>query len=530
MENSKTLWELFRERAEADSDRVAVHHRGEDVTYGQLASRAARLGGRLREEGLKRGDRVALLSANSADYVACYLGILAAGGVVVALNPDTTARELTRTLNDSTPMAVITNRKAARPLAEAASGAADGFVGGIRLVIEMDAPGATPAFPWRTVSLREVFRQDASTAATAPALDDVAQVIYTSGTTGHPKGVTLSHRNLAANCRSILDYLQLGADDAVFVILPFFYSYGNSLLITHLAVGARLVLASDFVFWNRALDLMESQRATGFAGVPSSYAMLLHKSDFGKRSFSHLRYLTCAGGGLAPAVAEQLRRIVPGARLFLMYGQTEATARLSTLLPEEFDAKPGSIGRGIPGVELKVLDESGRPVQPGEAGEIVATGANVMLGYWNDPRATARVLRPEGLWTGDLARVDDDGYLFIVGRKNDIIKSGAYRINPKEIEDVILEVQGVAETAVVGIPDEIMGEFPVAFVVPSPADGADPALGAAEILDHCRSQLPRYKLAREIRFVESLPKTSTGKVKRAELRDAWSAVCDGEDH
>lgn len=527
MDKPRILWELFRQRAEAEPDRVAVHHRGEDVTYGQLAFRAARLGGRLREEGLKRGDRVVLLSTNSADYVACYLGILAAGGVVVALNPDTTARELTRTLNDSTPMAVITNRKASRPLAEAAAGAADGFVGGIRLVIEMDAPGATPALPWRTVSLWEIFRQDASAPSPPPpALDDVAQVIYTSGTTGHPKGVTLSHGNLAANCRSILDYLQLGADDSVFVILPFFYSYGNSLLITHLAVGARLVLASDFVFWNRALDLMESQRATGFAGVPSSYAMLLHKSDFGKRSFSHLRYLTCAGGGLAPAVAEQLRRIVPGARLFLMYGQTEATARLSTLLPEEFDAKPGSIGRGIPGVELEVLDESGRPVRVGAVGEIVATGANVMLGYWNDPEATARVLRPEGLWTGDLARVDDDGYLFIVGRKNDIIKSGAYRINPKEIEDVILEVRGVAETAVVGIPDEIMGESPVAFVVRS---STDDATDADKIHNHCRRHLPRYKLAREIRFVESLPKTSTGKVKRAELRDAWSAACTSGD-
>src|SRR5262249_19578753 len=160
-------------------------------------------------------------------------------------------------------------------------------------------------------------------------------------------------------------------------------SYGNSLLLTHLAVGARLILGEDFVFWNRALDLMEQERATGFAGVPASYAMLLHRSDFRQRRFADLKYLTCAGGGLARAVVEQVRSAVPHVRLFLMYGQTEATARLSTLLPEELDIKPGSIGRGIPGVTLEVLDAEGNRLPPGETGEIVARGENIMLGYWN---------------------------------------------------------------------------------------------------------------------------------------------------
>ena len=513
-----TLCELFREQVEAAPGRVAVHCRGVDTTYEAIARQADSVAAWLLQEGLQKGDRVALLLDNSAEYVACYLGILQAGGVVVALNPDTTVRELAGTLGDASPVAVVVGRKAVRPLAEwAATSRASNGSGRIRSWIHLDGarPDAACAGP-RVVSWSEVSGRSASAPSVRPGWDDVAQLIYTSGTTGRPKGVTLSHRNLAANCRSILDYLDLTADDGAFVILPFFYSYGNSLLFTHLAAGARLIVASDFVFWNRALDLMESQRATGFSGVPSSYAMLLHRSDFRKRRFSHLRYMTCAGGGLAPAVVEQLREIVPDVRLFLMYGQTEATARLSTLMPDELDAKLGSIGRGIPGVTIRVLDEAGDPTPPGVVGEIVARGDNVMLGYWNDQEETARVLRPEGLRTGDLAWTDEDGYVYIAGRKSDMIKSGAYRINPKEIEDVILELEAVAETAVVGFPDEVWGESPVAFVVLSP-NAQKPT--ASEIVEHCRRHLPRYKRIREARFVDRLPRTSSGKIKRAELRD-----------
>lgn len=507
----KTLCDSFEMQVEAGPNRVAVHYRGQDVTYEQIAARAGAVAASLCREGLERGDRVALLLSNSPEYVACYIGILKAGGVVVALNPDTTPSELSYTLRDAAPVAVVVGPKAAAPLSRTAE------LPGIRLLLHVDET-PTAQFPkdWQVAALSDVFQQTGSQSFPRPSLDDLAQIIYTSGTTGRPKGVTLSHKNVAANCRSILDYLELTPDDSVFATLPFFYSYGNSLLFTHLAVGGRLVVASDFVFWNRALDVMQEQRVTGFSGVPSSYAMLLHKSDFRKRAFSHLRYLTCAGGGLAPAVVEQLRALLPDVLLFLMYGQTEATARLSTLLPDELDSKLGSVGRGIPGVTLDVLDPEGRPVPVGETGEIVARGENIMVGYWNSPQETERVIRPEGLRTGDLARVDEDGYIYIVGRRNDIIKYGAYRMNPKEIEDVILGLDGVAEVAVVGLPDEIWGESPTAFVVPSLNERTP---SHHEILEHCRRNLPRYKLVREIHLVDSLPKTSSGKVKRAELRN-----------
>jgi acyl-CoA synthetase (AMP-forming)/AMP-acid ligase II len=232
-----------------------------------------------------------------------------------------------------------------------------------------------------------------------------------------------------------------------------------------------------------------------------------------------LRYVTCAGGALTPAVAHEVRSAVPDAALFLMYGQTEATARLSTLLPSELNTKLGSIGRGIEGVTLEVRSADGERLPPGEVGEIVARGENIMAGYWNDPAGTSIVLRSEGLRTGDLAHVDQDGYFWIVGRKNDMIKYGAYRINPAEIEEVVQAVPGVAEAAVIGMPDALWGEIPVAFVVVTDEQPAE----TSAIIEHCRRLLPRYKQLREVRFVDALPKTASGKVKRAALRELADA-------
>ncbi len=515
-----TLGELLERSVRQYPDRVLVHHKDRDWTYQEVWSRALSVAGWLRAHGLQPGERIGMLAPNSAEYVTCYFGILLAGGVVVALNPDTTPRELTHTLAHCRPAGVIVAPNCEKHLAGAAA-----ELECVRLVIRLaDQEGSPLPIGQCTVTLAEVAQHHPFDWVVDRADDSqIAQIIYTSGTTGKPKGVTLSHRNLLANTASIVEYLDLTAADSVFVVLPFFYSYGNSLLLTHVAVGGRLILARDFVFWNVALDLMEKQGATGFSGVPSIYAMLLHKSDFRKRAFADLRYLTCAGGALAPATVRRVRECVPHAQIFLMYGQTEAAARLSTLLPEEIDRKLGSIGRGIPAVSLAVLDKSGRPAAVGEVGEIVAQGPNVMLGYWNDPEATREVLRPEGLWTGDLARVDEEGYIYIEGRRSDLIKSGAYRIHPQEIEDVILELEGVADAVVVGCPDAMLGEVPVAFVVPAAERNG---LTEDAILQHCRKSLPRYKQLRRAEFREFLPRTNSGKIKRHELRGELSTATE----
>jgi acyl-CoA synthetase (AMP-forming)/AMP-acid ligase II len=496
----RTVCELLQDSACRFAGNVAVHHRGRDWTYAELSARANMVASVLRESGVRPGDRVGMLLANSCHYVSSYFGILLAGGIVVAGNPETTQRELERTLAHCRPTAVIVEARSEKH-AEAMKQWQS-----VRAVLK------TNEFPQAPCGLKPQWEA-------ARGLHDLAQIIYTSGTSGQPKGVGLTHKNLSANCGSIVEYLRLTPADSVFVILPFYYSYGNSLLLTHIAAGGRLVLANDFVFWNRALDLMCEQRVTGFSGVPSSFAMLLHKSDFHKRAFPDLRYLTCAGGGLAPAVANRLRAVVPAAQLFLMYGQTEGAARLSTLLPEDLDRKPGSIGRGIPGVKLRVIYEDGRPADPGEVGEIVARGDNIMAGYWENPEATSEVLRDGWLHTGDLARVDEEGYIYIVGRKSSMIKSGAYRLNPQEIEETILEIDGVAEVAVAGIPDPILGEAAAAFIVPS---GSANGELDERIWEHCRRCLPRHKMIHALKIVDSLPKTSSGKIKRAELHELWN--------
>jgi len=513
----KSIIEQFWERVDENPGQGAVHHRGRDLTYAQLRELADGLTARLLQDGVQPSDRIAFILSNSVEYVIAYLAAFQAGAIAVGLNPEATANELAGTLADCEPVAVVVEPKVGAKLARTVESS-----NSIRLTYltgEAAIEGGQPS-----VAFDEACRTPAvSSGRRQPHLDEIAQIIYTSGTTGRPKGVTLSQRNLAANCRSILSYLQLTPADSVFVTLPFFYSYGNSLLFTHLASGGRLVLANDTVFWNKALDLMQTERCSGFSGVPSTFAMLLHKSDIAKRQFPDLRYLTCAGGALPAPHVERLQSVAPKVRLFLMYGQTEATARLSTLLPADVEHRLGSIGKGIDGVELQVLDEQATPVAVGEVGEIVARGDNLMSGYWNDREESQRVLRPEGLRTGDLARIDEDGYIWIVGRSSDFIKFGAYRVNPAEIENVLLAVEGIAEAAVAGAPDELWGEIPVGYVVASES-GTPPS--ERELLDYCRRQLPRYKQLREVHFVERLPRTASGKIKRGALGDVRRASVD----
>ncbi|MGD9857274.1 MAG: class I adenylate-forming enzyme family protein [Planctomycetaceae bacterium] len=508
-----TFWELFEAQANRSPESIAVHDQGVNYTYRDLREGAEGFAAWLESAGTNPGDRIAMILTNCVQYVACYLGILKAGRVVVALNPDMAHEELEVILDDCRPSVVVLGEKGTsfgetlQRLRERISAPQRilRVAGRLDLRMVLDSPAA-----------RDEESIDRDTPTPLPKkLRALAQIIYTSGTTGRPKGVMLSQRNLISNCESIVQSLSLKASDSVLAVLPFFYSYGNSVLLTHLAVGGRLVLATEFVFWNRILDLMQQQRVTGFAGVPSTFAMLLFRSDLGQRRFAHLRYLTCAGGGLFPSHVDRVQELLPKCRLFLMYGQTEATARLSVLMPHEIDRKPGSIGRAIPGVTLRLLDDMGRPMPPQELGEIVARGPNLMMGYWNDPEGTRQVLRPEGLRTGDLAVADEDGYFYIVGRKSDIIKSGSHRISPHEIEDVLLRHEDVAEAAVVGQPDQIWGEVPVAFVVPA---GGPAAIDADALLERCRRTLPRYKLPKRIHILDALPRTESGKIRRLELQ------------
>jgi long-chain acyl-CoA synthetase len=516
---------MLATHAENRREKIAVVHGSRRVTYGELSAQVERVAESLVRSGVQKGERVAIMSENSPEYISAYLGCHLAGAIAVDVNFQFSAREAQKILNHSQAAALIAERKYLDKIS-----ACFGALPGLRLVIGIDRrakrPPAPPALspsssgPCRYLSFDEAVEQrEAGEPLPAVQPDDIASVIYTSGTTGDPKGVMLTHDNFTANARSIISYLELTDQDSVMVVLPFCYSYGKSLLTTHLSIGGTLVLENSFMYPNVVLQKMIDEAVTGFAGVPSTFAILLNRSNIATQRFPKLRYVTQAGGALSPVHARRLLDVFCNSRFYIMYGQTEATARLTYLAPEELKRKSGSIGRAIPGVSIELLKKGDVPARAGEEGEIVATGANVMAGYWNNPEATARVLRNGKLYTGDMATMDEEGYLHIVGRRSDMIKSGAHRISPKEIEEAVLELPEVHETAVVGVPDDILGQSIRAYIVLKEGMTVD----ANRVLLHCQARLASFKVPQDVVFAAELPKTMSGKIKRHELNQQPAA-------
>jgi len=500
---------LLEASSERHPDKTLLTHKGKRTGYGEILKRSAALASALQGFGLRKGDRVVIALENGAEYIYAYFGVLLAGCVTVPISPATTAPGYFKIISGCSPKAVIAGPALLRNIEKQKNPHQFLFI-----LVNGNIETAWPAGALLT-SFEECCSQGPGRLRLPDrSQEDLASIIYTSGTTGEPKGVMLSHRNLSANTASIVNYLGLTGSDSVMVVLPFHYSYGNSLLLTHIACGGTLVVENSFVYPNVALDMMNREQVTGFAGVPSTFAILYHRSNFRNTEFPHLRYITQAGGPMAHSMAYEILNTVPHSKIYIMYGQTEAAARLSYLPPEDLHRKHGSIGKAIPGVSIEVLDAKGEPVKPGETGEIAASGENIMMGYWNDPDETAKTIRGGKLFTGDMATVDEEGYIYIVSRKSELIKSGAHRIAPREVEEAILEHPSVFEAAVVGKPDELLGESIWAFVVLK--DGHE--CGASELLRLCSSSLPPFKLPKKFCFVPGLPRTESGKIKREELK------------
>jgi acyl-CoA synthetase (AMP-forming)/AMP-acid ligase II len=322
----------------------------------------------------------------------------------------------------------------------------------------------------------------------------------------------LSHRNLVHNARSVVEYLGLGPTDRVMVVLPFYYIFGRSLLYTHILSCGSLVIDNRFAYPSVVLNTMQEQEVTCLAGVPTTYSILLNKSDLRTRTFPHLRFVAQAGGGMSKELQKAVAEAIRPARLFVMYGATEAAPRLTYVEPEMLPRKWGSIGKAIPDMEVIVADEQGRRVPPNVQGEIAARGTSIMMGYWKDPEATAQVLRHGYYFTGDLGYEDEDGYMFVTGRARDMIKAGGNRVSGKEIEDVVYSVPGVVEAAVIGVPDEILGEAIKVFVVP-----ASPELTEEALKNELKQRLPVFKHPKWVEIRPSLPKTQSGKILKSEL-------------
>lgn len=478
---------------EADA---AIIQAARTVTYAELRRDSRAIACHLIKTGHQQGDRIALLAENSPFFVGAYLGIIQAGFVAVPLPTDCPADSFIRiTASAQIRTALISKRLLPKFQAVAISA-------GVTPVSEEPVASSDPPAP-------------------SPAIDprrELAALMFTSGSTGTPKGVMITHRNIECNTRDIISYMGLTASDRAALVLPLHYCFGLSLLHTHLMVGGSLVLCNDFrLFPETTLRDLIARECTGFAGVPSTFQLLLRKSRFRELQFPCLRWLQQAGGKLPNPHIKELISTFPSVRYYLMYGQTEGTARLSYLPPERLIDKLGSIGRGLPSTRLDVLALDGSCVTPGseETGEIVATGENVSPGYWDDPEETARYFRDGRLHTGDIARVDSDGFIYIIERDRDIIKTGGNRVSAKEVEDVIAELPAIVEVAVVGMPHELLGESIVAFVVLAEHSALQPA----EIRGHCRARLSAVKTPEQVILLRTMPHSSAGKIMKRHLRE-----------
>lgn len=495
---------FLEESARVLPDKCAMVHGDARVSYGELNRDANRIARHLIKGGVLPGDRVVLLLENCREYVAGYYGCLKAGGVAVPLNPDLKAESLAELFSDTTPRAVIASSRAEKTLR----------------TLDLTSYSVTELLVARprlalgtALDIAAIMKEGDSSNPYVPlGVASLASIIFTSGSTGRPKGVMLTHGNIVANTRSIVTYLELTSSDIQMVVLPFFYVMGKSLLNTHMAVAGTVVVNNSFAYPASVVQQMIDERVTGFSGVPSTYAYMLHRSPLRdvRAKLTSLRYCSQAGGHMARHTKEALLKALPEhTKLYVMYGATEASARLSYVEPDRLREKIDSIGIPIPGVEMSVLGEEGEELPPGQIGELVARGSNIMIGYWKDPESTARALSPHGYRTGDIGYQDDDGYFYVVGRRDNQLKVAGHRVNPQEIEDALVATDLVVECAVLGIPDPLAGHRLVAVAVP-----IDNATAERDVLKRCAQALPRHKLPAEIHFAKSLPKNSSGKIDR----------------
>jgi len=481
-------------------EKVFLVHGKENFTFGQVSAEARKVGAYLHKCGLVKGDRVLILDDSSFFWVSSYLGTLIAGGVTVPLPSNIEPEKFEKILFSCSPKRAFVGRRYWERYRDKLEGIPVVVNGGdTECEVFNDLP--------KTDHPSETCFQEID------PFSDLAALMYTSGSTGEPRGVMVTHQNIMANTQSIIQYLSLTSKDRIMAVLPFYYCFGTSLLHTHLKVGGSVVIENSFLYPEKILNQMQEAKCTGLAGVPSTYQILLKNSTFRKREFPELRYFQQAGGKLPDNFIEEIIHTFPRKELFVMYGQTEATARLSFLPPEFLNNKLGSIGKGIPGVRLEVLDPQGNSVEPGQVGEIVATGENIAAGYWNAPEETARSFRNGKLYTGDLATVDEKGFIFVVDREKEFIKCAGHRVSSKEIEGILVRMEGIIEAAVLPMPDEQLGEAICAFVSHVCGEAA-----TDDVKKYCTRNIKWPITPRKIVCLKSLPKNSSGKVDKVRLK------------
>ena len=520
MEMDFLIHQMLRASDARMPEKEALVHGDQRLNYREVASRTAGLAHGLRCAGLERGDRIGIYLDPSVPQVLSIFGASQAGGVFVPINALLFPDQVAHIAKDCGMKGLITTKAKLASLAEVlpqisslkfAVVTSEGEAPDTRLPLHVfeELCQLAPPPDWRETSISK----------------DLAAILYTSGSTGKPKGVMLSHANVMAGSTIVSTYLEIAPAERILAVLPFSFDAGLNQLMTAFQQGATLVLI-NFVFAREVVQLLLKERISGLAGVPTLWSLLAQPSSgLQKQPFTHLRYITNTGGAMPQSVLAVLRKALPTTRIFLMYGLTEAF-RSTYLPPEELDRRPTSMGKAIPDTEILVINEKGNLCKPGEVGELVHRGPTVSLGYWGRREDTNRVLRPNPLlsrelgdcervcYSGDLVKMDEDGFLYFVGRRDTMIKSSGFRISPTEIEEALYSSGKLRGVAVIGIPDEVLGQAIKAFVVPR--DGLE--LDTEALLGHCREKLPRYMVPKTVEFLSELPKTTSGKVDYPALR------------
>ncbi len=514
--------DLVREAATVHAGRPALTFKDDTLTYAELWSSVREAADGLAGLGVRRGDRVAVYLDKRLETVVAMLGAAAAGAVFVPVNPVLKAQQVAFILADCDVTTLVTTSARLGSLGEELKTCEALervlLVGG---VAPGDGPvGEVPVHDWPELS---AYGQDAPAHPAVVDLD-MAAILYTSGSTGKPKGVVLSHRNLVVGAESVSAYLGNTADDVILSALPLSFDAGLSQVTTAFSVGAHVVL-HNHLLPRDVVRLCAKHQVTGLTCVPPLWLQVAEQ-EWPEEATRSLRYFANTGGRMPKATLDRLRNLFPQAAPFLMYGLTEAF-RSTYLDPSEVDRRPDSIGKAIPNAEILVVRPDGTRCDPGEEGELVHRGALVALGYWNDPARTAERFKPVpgagahdwrapelAVWSGDTVVRDEDGFLYFVGRKDDMIKTSGYRVSPTEIEEVAYDSGLVRDAVALGVDDPKLGQRIVLVVSPADEQGLD----EQALLATYRRQLPLFMVPTEVRCLPEIPRSPNGKFDRALLK------------
>ena len=511
---------MLRASARRRADAEALVHGSQRLSYAEVDRKVSGLARGLREAGLQRGDRIGIYLDASVPQTLSIFGVSRAGGVYVPINGLLFPEQVGHIARDCQMKGLITTREKLETLAQTIKDTPS-----LDFLILVGEGGPVDV-PLSTYAFEELCALDLPAGWRDHGIEkDLAAILYTSGSTGKPKGVMLSHAQVMAGSSIVSTYLEITESDRILAVLPFSFDAGMNQLMTAWQQGATLILI-NFVFAREVVKTLIAERVTGLAGVPTFWSLLSQPSSgLHKQPLPHLRYITNTGGAMPQPVLAKLRELLPPTRVYLMYGLTEAF-RSTYLPPGELDRRPTSMGKAIPDTEILVINEEGKPCKPGEVGELVHRGPTVSMGYWGQPELTAKVLRPHPFlppelgdvervcYSGDYVKMDEDGFLYFIGRRDTMIKSSGFRISPTEVEEVLFKSGLLKIAAVIGIPDPVLGQTVKAFVVAR----EDVDLKAEGLREFCAANMPRHMVPKAIEVLDQMPRTTSGKVDYPALR------------